>query len=247
MAATQLYPHSAPAAARRPLMIRDLPNGERPRERLRDAGAPALSDTELLAILLRTGSAAESVVDLARRMLAHFGGLEGLARAGYADLHGLHGLGEAKAAQLQAAIELGRRLAALRGTERPKIRGPKDVVDLLLPAMAFLDQEHFRVLVLNTRNEALAAPDVFVGSVNATTIRTAEVFREAVRQNATSIIAVHNHPSGDPEPSREDAAVTAELVAAGKALDIEVADHIVVARDGWVSLKERGLGFERSS
>ena len=118
-----------------------------------------------------------------------------------------------------------------------------DVADLLRPSMAFLDQEHFRVLVLNTRNEVLAAPDVFVGSVNATTIRTAEVFREAVRQNATSIIAVHNHPSGDPEPSREDAAVTAELVAAGKALDIEVADHIVVARDGWVSLKERGLGF----
>ena len=177
-------------------MIRDLPNGERPRERLRDAGATALSDAELLAILLRTGSAAESVVELARHVLVHFDGLEGLARAAYADLYGLHGLGEAKSAQLLAAIELGRRLAALRGTERPKIRGPQDVADLLRPAMAFLDQEHFRVLVLNTRNEVLAAPDVFVGSVNATTIRTAEVFREAVRQNATRVIAVHNHPSG---------------------------------------------------
>ena len=228
-------------------MIRDLPNGERPRERLRDSGAPALSDTELLAILLRTGSAAESVVELAGRMLVHFGGLEGLARAGYADLHGLHGLGEAKAAQLQAAIELGRRLASLRGADRPTIRTPKDVADLVRPSMAFLDQEHFRVLVLNTRNQVLASPDVFVGNVNATTIRTAEVFREAVRQSATTIIAVHNHPSGDPEPSREDVAVTAELVAAGRALDIEVADHIVVARDGFVSLKERGLGFERPS
>lgn len=225
-------------------MIRDLPDGERPRERLRDAGASSLANAELLAILLRTGTAAESVLDLAARMLARFDGLEGLARAGYADLRGFHGLGEAKAAQLQAAIELGRRLGALRGSERTVIRTPQDVAALLQAEMAFLDQEHFRVLVLNTKNQVMAMPDVFVGSVNSTTIRTAEVFREAVRANCPAIIAVHNHPSGDPEPSSEDAAVTRELVAAGKALDVELVDHVVVARDGFVSLKERRLGFD---
>ena len=147
-------------------------------------------------------------------------------------------------AQLQAALELGRRLAAARTPTRPTIGSPQDVANLLQPEMAALDQEHFRVLVLDNKNHVLASPDVFVGSVNATSIRTAEVFKEAVRRNCPSVIVAHNHPSGDPAPSAEDAAVTRELVAAGKALDIDVLDHVVIARDGFVSLKERGLGFD---
>ncbi len=224
-------------------MIRDLPGGERPRERLRDAGASALSNTELLAILLRTGTPAENVLDLSTRILAHFGGLAGLARATHSDLCALYGFGDAKSAQLLAAIELGRRLQLANGPERAVISSPEDVASIVSGDMADFDQEHFRVLVLDTKNHVLASPDVFVGSVNSTSIRTAEVFREAVRRNAPGIILVHNHPSGDPEPSAEDAGVTREIVAAGKALDIEVLDHVVIGREGFVSLKERGLGF----
>jgi DNA repair protein RadC len=223
-------------------MIRDLPGEERPRERLRDAGPGALSGAELLAILLRTGTASENVLDLSTRLLTQFDGLAGLARASFTDLCDIYGFGEAKACQLMAAMELGKRLQGAAIADRPVIGSPQDVADLVLGDMADFEQEHFRVLVLDTKNHVLAMPDVFVGSVNATTIRTAEVFRDAVRRNAPGIIVVHNHPSGDPAPSAEDASVTRELVAAGKALDIEVLDHVVVGRDGHVSLKERGLG-----
>jgi DNA repair protein RadC len=180
---------------------------------------------------------------LASRLTAEFGGLEGLSRAGFADLRGLHGLGEAKTAQLLAAIELGKRVTLARGSERVAIASPADVAARVQAEMAPLDQEHFRVLVLNTKNQVMAMPDVFVGSVNSTTIRTAEVFREAVRQNCPGGIVGHNHPSGDPAPSDEDVAVTREIADAGKALDIELLDHVVVRREGDVSLKERGLRF----
>ena len=225
------------------LMIHDLPTGERPRERLRDSGAAALSNAELLAILMRTGTTAESVLDQATRLLADFGGLDGLARASYGELCQVHGFGEAKSAQLLAAVEVGRRLAGPRSPERPAIRTPRDIADLLLAEMALLDQEHFRVVVLNTKNQVMGSQTVFIGTVNATTIRTAEVFRDAVRRNCPAVVVAHNHPSGDPTPSAEDIAVTRELVAAGKALEIEVLDHVVIGRHGFVSLKERGLGF----
>ncbi len=225
-------------------MIRDLPAGERPRERLRDRGARALSNVELLAILLRTGTAAENVLGLATRLLSQHHGLDGLARAGFQELAGEYGVGEAKAAQLQAAIELGKRLSVAPESQRASVRSPQDVADPLMAEMALLDQEHFRVVVLNTKNEVMATPTVFVGSVNATTVRTAEVFREAVRQNCPAVIVVHNHPSGDPTPSDEDVVVTRELVAAGKALDIDVLDHVVIGRHTFASLKEQGTGFD---
>ena len=225
------------------LMIRDMPGADRPRERLRDSGAAALGNAELLAILLRTGTASENALALAARAISEFGGLEGLARAQFSDLCGLHGLGEAKASQLLAALELGKRVAMSRGAVRPTIGAPEDVAALVQAEMAPFDQEHFRVLVLNTKNQVMAMPDVFVGSVNSTTIRTAEVFREAVRQNCPGVIVVHNHPSGDPTPSDEDVAVTRELAKAGKALDIQLLDHVVVGRNGFVSLKEKGLGL----
>ena len=223
-------------------MIRDLPGGERPRERLRDNGPSALSNAELIAILLRTGTTSENVIDLSARLLAKFQGLPGLARATYTDLSAEYGFGEAKACQLLAALELGKRLQKSSSFDRPVINEPQDVANLVSSDMAHYEQEHFRVIVLDTKNHVLAMPDVFVGSVNSTTIRTAEVFREAVRRNAPGVIIVHNHPSGDPGPSAEDVSVTREIIAAGKALDIEVLDHIVIGRDGHVSLKERGLG-----
>ncbi len=223
--------------------IRELPSSERPRERLRSYGEAALSTAELLAIILRVGVAGENVLDVASRLLSQHGGLVGLARLNFAELCATRGLGEAKAAQLRAALELGRRLAASTPEERPLIREAKDVAHLLQSEMQLLDQEQLRVLVLNTKNQVLAIPTISSGTVNQSQVRPAEVFRPAVRANAPSIIVVHNHPSGDPTPSREDVSVTRDLVAAGKLLDVELLDHIVIGHGRFVSLKDRGLGF----
>jgi DNA repair protein RadC len=225
-------------------MIRDLPAGERPRERLAHAGEGALSTTELLAIILRTGVGGESVLDMARRLLARYGGLPGLARASFAELRAEKGLGRAKTAQLKAALELGRRmLLASPAEDRFVVRSPADVAQLLMAEMAHLEQEHFRVLYLDTRNRLLDIETVYVGSLNASHIRVGEVFRDAVKRNCAAIIVAHNHPSGDPTPSPEDVEVTRQLVAAGNLLDIEVLDHLIIGQQRFVSLRERGLGF----
>ncbi len=227
-------------------MIRDLPEGERPRERLRSRGASALSNAELLAILMRTGNSSESVLDMAAKLLAHFGGLDRLARATHGDLCEIHGFGEAKAAQVLAAAELGRRLVMARGEERPTINSPGDVAALLMPEMAALDKEHLHVLTLDRKNRVMESERLSMGSAKSTQVRAAEVFRTAVKQNYPGVIVVHNHPSGDPEPSVQDVAVTYGLVQAGLTLDIELLDHVVVARDGFVSMKDRGMGFRKS-
>lgn len=226
----------------RPL-IRDLPAGERPRERLRQWGASSLSNAELLAIVLRTGATGENVVAQATRLLARFNGLTGLARASVGELCGEHAIGEAKAAQVLAALELGRRLLATQPDERPVVRSPDDIANLLQAEMALLEQEHLRVVLLNTRNQVLAAPEVYKGTVNATHVRIADLFRDAVREGCPSIIVVHNHPSGDPTPSADDVAMTRQVNEAGSLLNIDVLDHIVLARSGHVSLRERRLGF----
>ncbi|MDA0987587.1 MAG: DNA repair protein RadC [Chloroflexi bacterium] len=225
-------------------MIRDLPAAERPRERLRNYGPSYLSNAELLAIILRTGTSSESVLSLSARLLSQFGGLAGLAKASYDELQRIHGFGEAKTSQLKAAFELGRRLLSLQENERVTIHSPQDVANLLQGEMAFLDQEHLRVVLLNTRNQVLAIPEVYRGNVNSAVVRAGEVFRDAVRSNAPAVIVVHNHPSGDPTPSEEDVRVTEQLVEAGRLLDIEVLDHLVVAQNGFISLKEKGPGFE---
>jgi len=223
--------------------IRDLPATDRPRERLRDAGPGSLSNQELLAILLRTGQANESALAVASRLLGRFDGLVGLARSSFADLCAERGLGPAKAAQLQAALELGRRVGAAQPAERPVIRYPADVANLLQGEMGLLDQEHLRVLLLNTRNHVLATHEVYHGNVHTAVVRIGELFREALRQNAPCIILVHNHPSGDPSPSSDDVRMTEQAVAAGDILDIEVLDHIVIAHGKFASMKEQKKGF----
>ncbi len=226
-----------------PLTIRDLPGSERPRERLEQLGPGALSTAELIALILRTGSAGENAVRLGERLLAEQGGLGALARLSLAELTKMRGLGLAKAAQLVAAIELGRRLAAELPRTRPQITTPADAARLLMPEMQGLEQEHLRVVLLDTRNRVIAVHEVYKGSLNTSMIRVGEVFREAIRRNCAAIIVAHNHPSGDPSPSSEDANVSRQLVEAGKLLDIEVLDHLVIGMSRWVSLKERGLGF----
>jgi DNA repair protein RadC len=223
--------------------IRDLPAGDRPRERLRDAGPGALSNPELLAILLRTGTAQESALALASRILGQREGLAGLARTSFTELCGERGLGEAKAAQVQAALELGRRLVATQPEERPFVRSPDDVANLLQGEMGVLDQEHLRVVLMSTRNQVLATPLVYQGSVHTAVVRIGELFRDALRMNAPALILVHNHPSGDPTPSSEDIAMTKQAISAGDLLDIDVLDHVVLAQGRFESMKNQRLAF----
>ena len=193
------------------------------------------------------GTATENAVRLAERLLAHFGGLPGLYRASFNELRNQHGLGEAKAAQLQAALELGKRLLSMSPEDRASVRSPQDVANLVQGEMALLEQEHLRVVLLNTRNQVLGMPELYRGSVNSAQVRVAEVLRPAVRENCPALVVVHNHPSGDPTPSGQDIALTKELVAAGKLLDIEVLDHIVIGRGRFVSLKEPTRGSSRGA
>jgi DNA repair protein RadC len=223
--------------------IRELPASERPRERLRDYGADSLSTAELLAIILRTGSTQQSVLNLATSLLARNGGLGGLARLSFADLVRERGLGEAKAAELRAAFELARRLNALLPEDRPVVRQPGDVMTLLGGEMSLLDQEHLRVLLVSTRNQVMGVHEVYIGNVGASYVRVAEVFREAIRQNAPCLIVVHNHPSGDPEPSADDVALTKLLIDAGKLLDIELLDHVIIGDHRYASMKQQGIAF----
>lgn len=216
---------------------------ERPRERLASLGATVLSDAELLAILLRTGYKGVNVIELSADLLEQCGRLPGLARMPLSELAQIKGIGAAKAAELQACFELGRRVAAAAPEEKPQIKSPHDAA-LLLSDMARLEQEEMATLFLDTKNRVLGRCRVYQGSVHTTVVRISELFREAVRRNATGLILAHNHPSGDPTPSPEDAAITREIVKAGALLDIDVLDHLVIGAQGkFVSLKERGLGF----
>jgi DNA repair protein RadC len=221
-----------------------MPSEERPRERLRDYGAGQLANAELIAILLRTGRTGENALAMANRVLARFEGLNGIARASYTDLCSERGLSDAKACQLLAALELGRRAASLRPDDRRAISSPADVAAMMSPRLSGLDREHLQVVLLNTKNHIVGVQPVYVGSVNAAVVRPAEVFAEAVRRVCPAIVVVHNHPSGDPTPSPEDADTTKRLVAAGKLLDIDVLDHIVIGQGRFVSMRERRLGFE---
>jgi DNA repair protein RadC len=223
--------------------IHDMPAEERPRERLAHFGVSALSTAELLAILLRTGGRGENALQLATRLLTTFGGLAGMARVSFAELAGVKGIGVAKSAQIQAGLEIGRRLQVASPNERPQITSPADAAALLMMDMAHLEQEHLRLLLLDTKNRVLASPTLYKGNVNTTVVRVAELFREAIRHNSTALIVVHNHPSGDPTPSPEDVQMTRQIVQAGELLGTEVLDHLVIGHNRFVSLKERGLGF----
>lgn len=227
------------------LRIKELPASEQPRERMRDHGPAALSDAELLAILLRTGVTGINVVELARKLLIEHGSWVGLQRLSFEEIMKIHGLGEAKAAQVKAALEIGRRLLLAQPEQRPQISSPGDVANLLMVEMSHLEQEHLRVVLLNTKNHVLKIPTVYVGTINSSAVRVGELFKEALKVNAASLIVVHNHPSGDPTPSPEDVAVTRQLIEAGELLDVDVLDHLVIGQGRWVSLREKRLGFSR--
>ena len=223
--------------------IHDLPEGTRPRERLAQLGAQALSEAELIAIVLRSGTPGVNVLDMATQLVRHYRGLGGLAQARFEELCSHHGVGEAKAAQIMAAIELGRRVMVANPETRPQVHSPAEVAQLLMAELAYAEQEHVKVVLIDTRNYVIATPTIYKGSLNSASVRVGEMFKEAIRRNAAAIIVAHNHPSGDPTPSPEDITLTRQIVEAGRLLNIDVLDHLVLGRQRWVSLKERGLGF----
>jgi DNA repair protein RadC len=212
------------------LLIADLPDHERPRERLLRQGADALSDAELLAILLRTGRRGVSVVDLARHVLKSFdGSLNRLAVATVSELRRTPGIGEAKAVEIRAAFTLARRLAA--GAERaaPSLNEPTAVCEVFREAFRTATQEEFHVVLLDAKNQILRRELITLGLVDRTQIHPREVFRSAIRENCSRVLLVHNHPSGDPTPSAQDIAANRQLVEAGKIVGIDILDHVIVA------------------
>ncbi|MBO9369815.1 MAG: DNA repair protein RadC [Chloroflexi bacterium] len=224
--------------------IRDMPLIEQPEERLVRLGPEALSSAELLAIILRSGVAGESALDVAHRLLAHSEGLAGLARTNFNRLMAERGIGKTKAAQLLAALELGRRITAAVPEEQPTLYTSADVASILMPRIGHLEQEHFCVLFLNARYQIMGEPYIlYKGTLLTATIRPGEIFREAIRRNCAHIIVAHNHPSGDPTPSPDDIATTRQLVDAGRLLGIDVIDHLVIGQGRWVSMRDRRQGF----
>lgn len=206
--------------------VAEIPADERPRERLRRLGQQALTSSELLAILLHTGTVREDVLQVAARLLTSRRGLRGLAATDMTTLGGEHRVGAAKATMIAATFELGRRLALEGNVARPIVSSPVDIARLLQAEMELLPQEELRLLVLDTKHHLLSSTMLYRGSLNSAPARIAEVFREAVRQNAAAIAVAHNHPSGEPTPSRDDIAFTEALLAAGELLSIAVLDHL---------------------
>ena len=237
-------PHGRPRRPQPPgHAIRELPAGERPRERLAQRGAGGLTAAELIALLWGSGPRAAPRSTSRRTRSPGHDGLAGLARRRRPEL-AVPGIGAAKAAQLVAAFELGRRLLADWPAGRWSIRGPRDVADRLVLQMGRLEREELRVVLLDTKNDVLRVATVYQGNVSAL-VRVGELFRDAVRLNAAGVILVHNHPSGDPTPSPDDLHLTAEALAAGRLLDIALLDHLVIGHDAYVSLRDRGVAFDR--
>ncbi|MDI3480495.1 MAG: repair protein RadC [Tepidanaerobacteraceae bacterium] len=226
------------------LTIKDLPKEERPRERMERYGAQVLSDAELLAVLIRTGTASESALMLAHRILKGNGtksGLAFVADCSIEELSKIRGIGLAKSVQIKAAVELGRRISSYSGRNPVIINTPADVKHLLMEEMRFLEKEHFKVILLNIKNHVISVEEISVGSLNSSIVHPREVFKPAIRRSSASIILVHNHPSGDPTPSREDLAITKRLVDAGKLLGIDVIDHVIIGNGIYISMREKGI------
>ncbi|HEX7735640.1 MAG TPA: DNA repair protein RadC [Ktedonobacteraceae bacterium] len=220
------------------LTVHDIPMDERPRERLRNHGPQALSSAELLAIILRTGTARENVLELAGKLLARYSGLGGLLNLDFDELCRVHGLGEAKCCQIKAALELGKRLGQQQFETKYQIKSSHDAANLVMVEMTYLDHEEMRVLALDTKNQVAENISLYRGTVNSSVLRIAELFRPAITRNCPAILVCHNHPSGDPTPSAEDIEVTEQLVKAGKVLEIEVIDHLVIGNHKYTSLRE---------
>jgi DNA repair protein RadC len=218
--------------------VHDLPVDDRPRERLQQGGAETLSTVDLLAIILRTGTKQDNVIELSQKLLAKYGGLSGLVTATFQELCNEYGMGAAKSAQLKAALELGKRLSTLQPMQRYRIRSAADVATLLRMEMMYLDHEEIHILVLDAKQQVIEHVKRYKGTVNGAMLRVSEIFRHAIIRNCPNIIVCHNHPSGDPTPSEEDYEVTEQLIQAGHLLDITLLDHIIIGNPDYASIRE---------
>jgi DNA repair protein RadC len=223
------------------LRIADMPPDDRPRERLEQSGPESLTTPELIAILFRTGTAKRNAVQLAEALFKDLGGLAGIATASLEELSSVHGIGRVKAIEVKAAVELGKRLSATSEDVKPIIRSPDDVAKLMMADLRYETREHLYALVLDARNQVRHRRLISTGTLTESLVHPREVFREAIRFSAAAIVLVHNHPSGDPDPSPADIATTRRLIEGGKLLGMEVLDHVIVGDGRWCSMKQRGL------
>ncbi|HHT43382.1 MAG TPA: DNA repair protein RadC [Firmicutes bacterium] len=221
--------------------MKDLPREERPRERLIRHGVERLANKELLAILLRTGNQRDSALSLAEKLLARFGSLPNLASASFEELVKVNGIGPAKAADILAAFELAKRLADARMEYQGVVNSPSDAAQLVLRELSMADKEHFMIIMLNTKNRVIAKKVISIGHLQASLVHPREMFKEAIRRSSAAVILVHNHPSGDLTPSRDDITTTERLREAGSLLGIDVLDHIIVGDNRYFSFREQGL------
>lgn len=224
------------------LKIMDLPLNERPEEKLFLHGAEALNNAELLSLILRCGSKKENVLNLSARVLKSINGLNGMICAGPEDFLHINGIKKAKASRLLAVCELAKRINSYRGSvEEIKITEPKVVADIFKNEMQHLSQEVVKLMILNTKNVVISIKEVFRGSLNSSILHPREIFSEALKRNGASIIICHNHPSGDPTPSKEDVNITMRIKECGKLIGIDLLDHIIIGSKGYISLKEKSI------
>lgn len=221
--------------------IKQLPENERPREKLVKYGAEVLSNAELLAILIRTGTKAESAIDIAYNILKQQGGVGFLVDSKSEELRSIKGIGLAKAAQLKAAVELGKRLAAQTYKSEVFVRCSKDAANLVMEDMRYLKKEYMKTILLNIKCGLVSIEEISVGSINSSIVHPREVFTPAIKKSCASLILVHNHPSGDPSPSQEDINITKRLMEGGNLLGIEVVDHLIIGDRKYISLKDKGI------
>lgn len=224
------------------LTIKKMPEYERPREKLIRYGSNTLSNSELVAILIRTGSKEHSALELANILLSHDNkGIRFLANCTVEELSKIKGIGKSKACQIIAAVEIGNRLSRSLLEMKKRIKSPKDITDIFVKDMRYLEKEHFKVIFLNTKNEVITYETISIGSLNASIVHPREVFNRAIKKSSASLILLHNHPSGNPEPSKEDINITKRLIEAGRIIGIEVLDHIIIGDGNYYSLKENSL------
>ncbi|MBC1434422.1 DNA repair protein RadC [Listeria rocourtiae] len=222
------------------MFIREMSNTEKPRERLQKKGVSSLSNIELFAIILETGSRKESVVDLANRVVAKYSEIADMREITLQELTEINGIGLAKAAKVLAAIEISKRLGAQKVSTCPVIRGPQDGADLVMQEMSLLSQEHFHCVFLSTRNKLVHRETIFIGSLNSSVVHPREIFKQAMKYSSASVMCFHNHPSGDATPSTQDITVTKRLKKAGDLLGIPLIDHIIIGNNTFISLKQEG-------
>ncbi|MFW6237727.1 MAG: RadC family protein [Halanaerobiales bacterium] len=220
--------------------IKELPENERPREKLLKNGTENLSNAELIALIIRTGNRERTAVELAQDILNHFGGLKSLVDLSVEEIQQIKGVGKAKAAEILAVVELYKRLSVSNKESRVVVNGPQDAANLVQPELRYLKQEVFRLVLLDVKNQVISVPQISKGGLNSSIVHPREVFRRAIKRSSAAIILAHNHPSGIPDPSSEDIEITRNLIEAGQIVGIEVLDHIIIGNSNFISMKQEG-------